>query len=99
MVSWTLSALGSKLTRRDPTFIRKFKSEHVVEVWATHITRGNKSVDWRALSDFMLLMKQEEVVQEEVGSEVYYPVQGVGCGCLDGAFLGADLGAAEEVVM
>ena len=47
----------------------------------------------------MSLMKQEEAVQEEVGSEVYYPVQGVGCGCLDGAFLGADLGAAEEVVM
>ena len=47
----------------------------------------------------MLLMKQEEALQEEVGSEVYYPFQGVGWGCLEGAFLGADLGAAEEVVM
>lgn len=33
-----------KLTSRDPTFIRKFKAEHVAEVWVAHSTKGNKLV-------------------------------------------------------
>jgi len=41
-------------------------------------------------------MKQEEAVQEEVGSEVYYPVQGVMCGCSDGVGFGAERIWAQE---
>ncbi|OMH81768.1 Mitochondrial genome maintenance protein [Zancudomyces culisetae] len=31
----------------DPGFIQKFKSEHCVAEWVTHVTKGQKKLVWR----------------------------------------------------